>query len=1267
MAIATSLRSSPHSIPMSRHPSSDDASGASTGFDSGSNLEAGVHQRKSAQKQGRQSGVRSARSPERTGAFSPSIEGIAKGVVAKVKSRTHLGGTLLPTVESPARRTARHEHEKRPPSPTSKVNQYKEAFWREVDQHAKVPDAKKHMARAVMEMGADLVKRMRKDSKSVSQHELESFARQVTEYFGIDWKESTRIAATKYPWVNIPSNLIGLGATYAAATSPPARALTLMALYVAVAFIPLFVAHSFVFQAQFRANTMTAKVTSDSVKTKPLPEVARDLPRTRKELERAIANLREALGAPQADSAAARQTVENAVSEVRRLVDESVKIESKFLVEKEATRYTTIVRQARAAGSIGAAMTGIIKGDPVTGAHVLSAVVAGQIIGQVFASYPDTERKQKAQAELSLRAFDPCKEAGLEPPAPGEATDEQVQKFMYTLGRKMFGGEFEQRIGFVEKALAPLIREPRQEIGVMMNPNRPDGYRRMLVLEGKKILDEGETQELAGLRADFQAAVARDGDGKIPRLAEQANRIQADVARLRDRGADWDEMSDVTKKVIETEFGALGNSWETLKRVFVTGTQNLGEPEMSVPLAINKVVQTLTLVFGGPSSPQLAGALARYFELPTIWAAGVVGTMGLAALYGAGFGPLANTYTVAMRGDLLARLANGTLDLQRGWRGIPGGAKMFMKHLPGGIMAQVNVQRRLATVDKHAREAGKLLVQAEDLLTSTAPEAASPATDAGGVTQGAPVMRGARAPATPGSVKLSSPPVLPDKDADAMSDTESEGGVPLTLDKGLPQPDDGAAAEVGTNISAAHETLSPDEAAFALGAEGPAELEPEARQNVPSMSEIAQTLRTSLAAAASGSDHGTESLAGDVDSTDDDADSISWEMMTPSGAGTGHATAAAADWASRATRQAQPAPEAASERSGLIYDNGDDRFASGSPGVAARGSESEGSSLHVSEAEGDQLSNVSALSPTRSRAYTRMRQGSISPLVARTPESAASRPSQETLVEPMLPGEEFDKYVDRVLKDVPDFQLTLPESSQATGVPEGMWMAPAGEVSSGFAMAAHADLGRPGPGGRAPSSVYSTDGGSARQGESPVSSLRDADIAGAGSLPPGAASFSISSLSLSTQGEAPGPGIQPAGSRPESSEGVASAPAADTQKKRKLRDVVFGKWRRKDGNAAEAGQAQGREKGSTMRALLNRFKSKAASAGGAEGAQSGTRKPGVLRKPPTSVDFIDQLRNRGRSSRHPAPAAPQPVMSGAVGAEPRGQRNRFLSKLGIRR
>ncbi|WP_220808210.1 hypothetical protein [Noviherbaspirillum aridicola] len=1294
----------------------------------------------------------------------------------------NVGGKLpMPRVHA-ARQAPEPAHEKQALT-VSGLNGYKEAFWKEVDQHAKVPPDKRHMARGIVELATDLIEKMRFDKNSVSAQELELFAGQVTKYFDIDWQKSTGKAASKYPWVNIPSNLIGLAATYAAAASPPSRALALMSTYVALAFIPLFVAHTFVFQAQFRSMEKTAKVTSDSVKTMPLPEVAKALPRAVKALEAAISNLTRLQEAPQGESGEAMDkalaALQKAVTEVRNLVGEAVTIDAKYMVEKEATRYTTVVRRARAVGSIGAALTGIMLRDPMMGAHVLAAVVAGQIIGQVYASYPDTWRKQKAQAELSLRAFDPFKEAGLELPEPGKATDEQVQKFMYTLGRKMFGGQMEQRVGLVEKVLAEAMRKEQQTVGRMMNKDKPSNYIRLSTLRGKVGRDAAETAELAGLEAELAAVRQGDNAAVIGQLIARADAIAHDISLLRDRSADWDEISPESKKIVEAEFGALGNSLPNLKRVFATGFQNLGQPEMSVPLAINKVVQTLTLVFGGPSTPQLAGAMVRYFELPTYWAAGVVGTLGLAALYGAGFGPNANTWTVAMRSRLLSGMRDGTVHLQSGWRGLPGGAQMFFKELGGGIVAQVRVDQLRRSMGKHSREAGELLSGAGRLLADGATSTAG----AGPAAEPEAVMHGALPSATDsGGTRYSD-----DEDRD-------DGGVPIEPEQAAFYLDAGEGAPYDSaDYTDTPETAPPSDALADIRRGLEALATTASQQTVPSVGELVQELRT-----ASPRPHS--------DGTDT-AENDRWDWMQPSlEAPSGYAFAAAASTTERpryagerpgAEGRASPAPGAVagesvagpsaygaaphvepptisadearfaypdSRAASSVYEHDEEGADAGpSAPLAATGmmSPEEASALLVSmddeEGRGTEgrasalprpVAGGSDAGPSAYGAAPLAPTGPMSPEEAAallagmddderrgTPGRASPAPG------PVAGGSDAGRSAYGAAPlDLSG--LMSPEEAEAllTGMDDDEGGGTAGRASpapgpvaggsdagpSAYG-AAPLDLsglmspeeaaallsGTPagsvgeyddeggGPAGRVPSAPPSVAGGS----DASVSSLHESD----GDVGRGHAASDISALSRSTsrarrevrpvadpQGRHPQPPATPDQGRPPSIRSdeswedylervlqLADAPQVGLQqpgtppaketrtaeKKRNWKDVAFGKWRRKDVNTAEGSQEQGREKGKTMRALLNRFRSKPAAAGGTEGAQSGKRKPNVLRKPPTSVDFLDQLRNRGRSSRDPAPAAPQSVMRGAVSPEPgeRKQRDRFLSRLGIRR
>lgn len=1144
----------------------------------------------------------------------------------------------------------------RPPEVrSSKLTHYKEGFWKEVDQHAKLSPDKKRMARAIFAACSELTARMRKDKKSVSQSELETFAAQVTNYFGIDFKQDTKKAATKYPWVNIPSNLIGLGATYAAATSPPPRALGLMASYVAVAFIPLFVAHTFVFQAQFRSMKNTAKVTSDSVKTMPLREVAKELPRATQALEHAIDNVAAALtnGADTVPQDAI-DGLKGALEKVRNLVGEAVTIDAKYLIEKEATGFTTVVRKLRALGAIGAAITGIMLRDPVMGAHVLSAVVAGQIVGQVYASFPDTARKQDRQAELSLRAFDPFVEAGIELPESGEATDEQLQKFMYTLGRKMFAGEMEQRVALVEKGLAEMIRKDRQQIGLMMNKSAPDSYIRMRYLQGKSDLNDGETAELARLRGQFAAACDADSDGRIIHFAERANRIEADMKSLRDRGGDWENMSDESKKVVSAEFDALGDSLGTLKRVFSTGFQNLGQPEMSVPLAINKVVQTLTLVFGGPSTPQLAGALSRYFELPAYWAAAVVGILGLAALYGAGFGPLANTHTVAMRSDLLDAKKKGTLDLLPGWRGLPRGAKLFIQALGAAIFAQVNVDRRLRSVDKHARRAGQKMTEAEEVLTRAA-DTPRPATDAGSAAE-PPVMRGALPPSP-------DPGYHADSDNEPGRASDSDGSFNPN-DRGLEMlPDRGAGA------------------AFALGA---------SRGNNPPIGEVQEHDLDSTGTAGPASEAGPKAGPGDASDVKavDEGNGVAGSTPRP-----GPREAEPGQVADKEDGDGEVItfhPRARGQDAVSDTDTSSGTAYVQQPSIRELDEHSEAGGILL-EREGDVfLPDDQQASPAETRGSTPANAGSImSPeeaafayrgmLTQDDPATAHSHdPAHESQVIPAaMPPQEAPTVADIIagLRQPSRAASTLdmPGNSRAASALEGLRMVPPRGVSSGFEFAVRADLGRAGLGRRPPSSVYIADN------VSEVSSLRDSEIIGdSGHSSAGAAGSATSSVQLPTQEAATAdwlrselnglsdPDIQLTGLLAGRPEVAASAPAADTQKKRNWKDIAFGKWRRKDGNTAEASQEQGREKAKTMRALLKRIKSKPAPATAAEGAQSGKRKPNVLQKPRPApgnepVDLTAFFRNRSRTPRQPAaPASEGGTMAHGAGDNVR-KRDRFLA------
>lgn len=690
----------------------------------------------------------------------------------------------------------------------SKAKQWQEQVNAEIAEKKTLPVGKELSTSAFYLKAADITARLRKNPASVSKDDLAGLARDFSNLLGIAWKERTKAAAYWYPLVSVPSNIIGLLVTMMAARASPSTGLGMMSGYSALAFMPLFLAHNFVFQAQFRVNKKSVKVTSDSVKSASVKEVADKLPEAVKRLEEAIENIPE--DKKHKDYQLAMERVDSALDEVTKWVAEGTTVEAKFGVEQAAVGNTTLVRVGRAIGSLGAALTGYFTGDPKLGSYLLAGVVVAQTVAQIFASIPDTWQKQQAQLELALRTIDFFKEAQLEVPDGADFKDEDAKKFVDAMCQKLLCGPLEARVGFVANTMREKMRALRQEVGRTISVTRSDCYIRMRELSAKETRTAEETDELNALTEQLaKAASDTSKAATIQKLVEESDIFEADLKHLQGPDADWDKLSDEGKKILEEEFAAYGDTRATLSRIFSAGMQTLKQPEMSVPLAINKVVQTLTLVLGGPTSPQLVGAIVRQIGQKNFVTATALASAGAIATMGAFFGPFANTHTVQLRCVMKKLAAEGLLDLPVGWRAVFGSIPEFVRQLPSAILAQAFVWTRMRGIKASMKRATFILSAANAIRSDTGIEAASvkpgrasvPGPDdvAGDTAMQAsgPIMRGALPAAAAGSNE--SP-------ATVVAASEAGGAADVTgapLPPGAPLSDTGSIRLVDPSVFAA--------------------------------------------------------------------------------------------------------------------------------------------------------------------------------------------------------------------------------------------------------------------------------------------------------------------------------------------------------------------------------------------------------------------------------------------------------------------------------
>lgn len=595
-----------------------------------------------------------------------------------------------------------------------------------------------------------MMEQMQADPASVTRQDIDRVMTLAEEFFEVDWRRDTRAAGHAYQCVSHPSSLLALipSAYYALSNDNPVSkaklALVAQVIYSVFSFVPPTISHSIVFHWQSRSMLQAAKTTSDSVKTPTLKAAIDELTEATEQFERVA----ELMHGEERDNTSIRLLTDpdharrdTAFHDAyRRLLaarGECAKVESKFAIEQAALYNTTIVRGLRVVVGLAAALISFLTANPKYGLYALALGAVGTMIAQAFAGLPDTANKAAAQLRTTPRAVDILDKAGITQRSPVTADDisrEDLDQFIKTLAQESLAGPIEIRVGAVKKRLEYEKRLVAQQIATIHGARDCDSFIRLAYLARRAdeltLDEERERDTLARQYAQpLSGARQRDYEACLSKVVA----LERDIAVLEE--PDWSALSSEGKSVLMREMEAYDKPGilPAAALILKEGLSDLAKPEQVCPLAINKCVQAFTMILGGSSTPQLISAVMRLvtqlvadqrnapdYQLPR-WTVLFLILGSMLALYGSRMGPPAATHTVQLRSDLKKRLEEGTLNIPAGWRMYSSAAywKLFFGELPGSVVAQRNINRKLSVLGAVYKRSEALIQQSRAPIQAT--------------------------------------------------------------------------------------------------------------------------------------------------------------------------------------------------------------------------------------------------------------------------------------------------------------------------------------------------------------------------------------------------------------------------------------------------------------------------------------------------------------------------------------------------------------------